>query len=110
MAIPELDLARIHRWAGKQVPARVRDLVRFEAEVDGHRVTIVEFQPSFRDKQEWMGHPIARLRYTRTTGEWTLYWRDRNLKFHLYQDIPATPHVQEILDFLGEKSDPIFWG
>lgn len=110
MAVPELDLARIHHWAELQVPERVRDRIRVAAEVDGHRVTIVESQPSFRDEQEWMGHPIARLRYTGTTGKWTLYWRDRNLNFHPYKDTPATPHVQEILDFLGEKSDPLFWG
>jgi Protein of unknown function (DUF3024) len=27
---------------------------------------------------------IARLRYTKTNGRWSLYWRDRNLRFHVY--------------------------
>ncbi|AGF71189.1 DUF3024 domain-containing protein [Corynebacterium halotolerans] len=110
MAIPELDRARVVRWAENQVPEHVRDQVRVEAEVDGHRITIVESHPSFHDENEWTGTPVARLRYTGTTGDWTLYWRDRNLKFHLYRDFPATPHVQEILDFLDSRADPIFWG
>ena len=35
---------------------------------------------------------FARLRYTKTRKEWALYWRDRNLKFHLY-DLAAA-HAQ----------------
>lgn len=110
MAIPELDLARIRRWAERQVPAHARDQLRIEAEVDGHRVTVVERRPHFRDPDIWTSTPVARLRYTATRGEWTLYWRDRNLKFHRYQNFPATTHAQEILDFLDSMADPIFWG
>lgn len=110
MAIPELDRARIIRWAEQQVPEHVRDQVRVETEFDGHRVTVLETHPSPVDGNGWTGTPVARLRYTATRGEWTLYWRDRNLKFHLYKDFPATRHVQEILDFLDSRADPIFWG
>ncbi len=42
-----------------------------------------------------------------TTGLWTLYWRDRNLKFHRYQPRDPSPCVQDLLD---NHTDPIFWG
>jgi len=29
--------------------------------------------------------PIARLRYTKSTGQWAIYLRGRNLKFHEYE-------------------------
>jgi hypothetical protein len=54
--------------------------------------------------------PIARLHHTKTTGLWTLYWRDRNLKFHRYQPLDPSPRVRELLDYLDKHADPIFWG
>ncbi|WP_204940303.1 DUF3024 domain-containing protein [Micromonospora luteifusca] len=35
--------------------------------------------------------PVARLGYTRNTGTWTLYYRDRNLRLHRYDLIPLRP-------------------
>ena len=49
--------------------------------------------------------PISRL----TTGLWTLYWRDRNLKYHRYDPLDPSPQVQDLLDYLGNRADPIFW-
>jgi len=59
---------------------------------------------------EWTRFPIARLHHTKTTGLWTLYWRDRNLKFHHYQPLDPSPRVQDLLDYLDKHADPIFWG
>lgn len=54
--------------------------------------------------------PIARLRHTRTTGLWSIYWRDRNLKFHEYTRKRPSKNVQSLLDWIEDSSDPIFWG
>jgi Protein of unknown function (DUF3024) len=45
-----------------------------------------------------------------TTGLWTLYWRDRNLKYHRYEPLDPSPQVQDLLDYLDDRADPIFWG
>jgi hypothetical protein len=50
------------------------------------------------------------MHYTKTTGLWTLYWRDRNLKYHRYHPLDPSPQVQDLLDYLDERADPIFWG
>ena len=34
-----------------------------------------------RHGREWTRFPIARLRYIKANKTWTLYWRDRNLRF-----------------------------
>ncbi|MFI6573973.1 DUF3024 domain-containing protein [Nocardia fluminea] len=39
-----------------------------------------------------------------------MYWRDRHLKFHRYQFLEPSPHVQNLLDYLDQRADPIFWG
>jgi hypothetical protein len=48
-----------------------------------------------------------RLHYTKTTGLWTLYWRDRNLKYHRYDPLDPSPQVQDLLDYLDDRADPI---
>ena len=57
-------------------------------------LTICECRPPWREDlgPDWTRFPIARLHYTGTTGLWTLYWRDHNLKYHRYQpDLTAAP-------------------
>jgi len=55
---------------------------------------------------EWTRFPVARLRYTKTRGEWSLYWRDRNLKFHEYDLVPPTPHVEDLIAEIERARPP----
>ena len=54
---------------------------------------------------EWTRFPIARLRYTSTTRRWALYRRDRNLRFHRYDRLPASPHADDLLQEIDR--DPV---
>ncbi|QPK80009.1 DUF3024 domain-containing protein [Corynebacterium lizhenjunii] len=110
MAISELDVARIKRWCKKKVPEHLWDQVKLEADVTNRHVTIVEVRPPWDGEGDPTRFPIARLRYTATTRLWSLYWRDRNLKFHEYDYFPPTQDVQSILDYLDNTDDPIFFG
>jgi hypothetical protein len=56
------------------------------------------------------GFPIARLRYTAAGKSWTLYWRDRNLRFHIYDLIAPSSHVNDLLDEIDRDPTCIFWG
>ena len=98
--LPELDVARVQRWCADQVPGHTRGEIR------------IECRPPWREDfgPDWTRFPIARLHYTKTTGPWTLYWRDRNLKYHRYHPLDPSPQVQDLLDYLDERADPIFWG
>lgn len=107
-----MDVARVARWCRARVPARVRDQVRVEAHVSGRHVTIVECRPPWREDMgaQWSQSPIARLRFTKATGMWSLFWRDRNLKFHAYDSVPPTPRVEELLAEVDRDPTAIFWG
>jgi Protein of unknown function (DUF3024) len=59
--------------------------------------------PKFGDRE-------PNRRHTKATGLWTLYWRDHNLKYHRYQPLDPSPRIQDILDYLDRRADPIFWG
>lgn len=110
--IPDLDLARVQRWAEARIPAHVRDQIRIELDTTDRTITILECRPPWRPEYgpEWTRFPIARLRYTKTRNEWSLYWRDRNLKFHEYDLAPPTPHIDDLLDEIDADPTGIFWG
>lgn len=112
VALPDLDLARIKRWCEGRVPLSAQDQVRLEFEVAGMSVTIVERRAPWHDdpSPEWTRLPIARLRFSATTRSWSLFWRDRNEKFHSYPPLPASPTVQTLLDEIDRDPTAIFWG
>jgi len=59
---------------------------------------------------EWTRLPIARLRYAKAAGQWSLYWRDRNLRFHRYDQLRSSPHVGDLLQEIDRDPIAIFWG
>jgi hypothetical protein len=110
--LPEPDVARIRRWCDERVPAHVRDQIRIECEVATGYVTVVERRPPWREDYgpQWTSRPVARLRYTMATGVWTLYYTDRNLRFHRYDPAPATADVVDLLAEIDRDPTAIFWG
>jgi hypothetical protein len=59
---------------------------------------------------EWTSFPIARLRYTAGDRSWTLYWRDRNIRFHLYDLLPPSNRIDDLLTEINRDPTCIFWG
>lgn len=109
---PELDIARVRTWCRQRVPDRLHDELRVECDVDGRRVTIYEARPPWQPDlgPEWTRSAVAQLRYTATSRAWTLYWRDRNLRWRAYRDLPAARPVGELLDEVERDPTGIFWG
>lgn len=112
MALPDLDVARVRHWCSRRVPEHVRHQVRVECEVAPRHLTLVERRAPWREDlgPEWTNFPIARLRYTVASRSWTLYWRDRNLRFHLYDLISPSRSVDDLLDEVDRDPTCIFWG
>ncbi|MCW1959241.1 MAG: DUF3024 domain-containing protein [Mycobacterium sp.] len=112
MALPEFDVARVQRWCAARVPDHALHQVRVECVIAPTHLTIVERRAPWREDYgpEWSSFPIARLRYIAVRKTWTLYWRDRNLRFHLYDRVAAAPSVAELLEEIGRDPTGIFWG
>ena len=110
--MPDLDVARVQRWCAERVPERARHQVRVDCEVADRRLTIVERRAPWHEDAgpDWTRTPIARLHYTTTTGTWSLYWRDRNLRFHEYDRITPSSTVLDLLAELERDPTAIFWG
>jgi hypothetical protein len=113
--LPELDRQRIVRWVesrNTRLPERALDQIRYELDLTATSATILECRPPWRSDfgPDWTRFPIARLRYTQTKNHWSLYWRDRNLRFHLYDLVAASPHVDDLLAEVDRDPTGIFWG
>lgn len=110
--LPDLDLAKIRRFAEDRVPARARHQVRLEVEVDGRAVTIVERRAPWSPEvgPEWSRSPVARLRFSASTSTWALYSRDRNLAWHHYRRAGDAPFVDPLLTVLAADPTHISWG
>ncbi|HLU52726.1 MAG TPA: DUF3024 domain-containing protein [Acidimicrobiia bacterium] len=109
--IPEDALDRIRSWADRRIPVDARDQVRLELDVTDRTVTILESRAPWRAEYgpEWTRFPIARLRYTEARDRWSLYWRDRNLKFREYDLAEPSADVQDLLDEIDRDPTRIFW-
>jgi hypothetical protein len=108
MALPDLDVARVQRWCAARVPEHARHQVRVECDIADKHLTILERRAPWREDYgpEWTSFPIARLRYTASTKTWTLYWRDRNLRFHRYDLLNPSPQVGDLLAELDRDPTP----
>ena len=47
---------------------------------------------------------------SRGSRSWALYWRDRNLRFHVYDRVAPSSGVEELLQEIGRDPTAIFWG
>ena len=113
--IPDLDRARVERWVqarNDEIPEHARGKVRIELDVGDRALTIFESNPPWSDEMgpEWIRVSVARLRYTKTRDEWSLYWPDRNSEFHEYHLIEPTRHVAHLLSEIDRDPTFIFWG
>lgn len=114
-SLPDTDIARVRRWVDARnagLPERAVGLIRYEIDIDARAVTVLECRPPWRGGagSSWTRFPIARLRYTKTRRQWALYWRDRNLKFHLYDLVAPTRNVETLLDEVDRDPTCIFRG
>jgi hypothetical protein len=112
MALPEPDVARVRHWCAERVPEHARHQVRVEYQVAARHLTVVERRAPWGEAlgTEWTSFPIARLRYTATDKRWTLYWRDRHLRFSRYDLLPPLNRVEDLLAELDRDPTRIFWG
>jgi Protein of unknown function (DUF3024) len=109
-APPETDLAKIRKYCQTRVPARLRDQVRIEATVRGSSVTIFDCRPPWHAKlTEWSKVRVAQMRHSASTHNWSLYWADRNGRWHRYDDLPPAP-IDQVLHEIEYDPTGIFWG
>ena len=57
-----------------------------------------------------MTDPTDRVSVKPRPIQWSLFWRDRNLKFHAYDFAAPTSDVEALLGEIDRDPTCIFWG
>lgn len=114
MSLPETDVARVRRWVERRNEENGEFIgeMRVEMDADGRAITIFDCRPPLREEfgPEWVRQEVARLRYTKSTGTWTLYWPDRHSRFHRYEGVDPTSKIERLLEEVDADPLCIFWG
>ena len=114
MAFSEFELKRIDKTVGALCRRVSRpehaDKLRFVYEIDGHAVSIYEERPPWDGVGEWTRMGVAKFRYTRTRGSWTLYWMRRDLKWHEYDPDAMPADLESLVGLVDEDRYGAFFG
>lgn len=87
----------------------VADL-RYEYAFAANAALLIERRPSFMNAAEWTSRPVAKFRYSEGKGVWTLYWGDRNDKWHRVSSAKAAPSIESLLAEVLADPSGVFWG
>ncbi len=80
--------------------------------VRGLTVTVVEERPPWKEGigSAWSRSPIAQFRFDAESHRWSLYWHDRNTRWHLFEDAAPAPDIEALIRVLDADATAIFWG
>ena len=97
-------------YCENKVPREYRDELRVTYAVRGNAITIFEERPAWQSPGEWTRLSTAQLRYNAASGKWSLYWRDRNGRWHRYKERRPAVTVKPLLREVEQDPTGIFWG
>ena len=99
----------VQTWCDERCPPDER--MRLAVHADATSITIVEERAPWRDPaDEWTRSPMARLRWTTTSGQWQLYERHSDDRWHRHPYAEPTSDLVTLLRIVGEDPTGIFWG
>ena len=114
MAFNKLDLKRIERIVGGLCRHRTlpehSDELRLVYETSGQSVVLSEERPDWREPEKRMHNPVAKLRFARASGLWTLYWLRADLKWHAYLPAPSTVDLAALVEVIDRDEYGAFFG
>ena len=91
-SLSDLHLAQVKRLFAPLIApdpdAWVRERLRHGYRLEGPAVVFFESRPRHDNHAEWLDHDVAKFRFTRASGEWTLCCQFRDLKWRAYEPFP----------------------
>ncbi len=115
-ALPELVRRRaeadLAAYCPTRLPPAVSAEVRLESEFRGNTATLLEVRPPWKSGTPplpWTRSPIAQFRHDFATGRWSLYWPDRNGRWHI-DDGTEPGDLEALLAAVDRDPTGIYWG
>ncbi|HUH36038.1 MAG TPA: DUF3024 domain-containing protein [Moheibacter sp.] len=71
---------------------------------------LYSIRPFWRNPNELIQSEFAKIRYTKTTNSWTLYWMRASGKWELYEPFPTANSIDVLLKIIKEDAHFCFFG
>lgn len=97
-------------YCRNRVPPHLREQIRMHHEVRGETVTLFEDRPRWNDPSEWTHNPVAQFRFDIENGQWSLYYADRNSRWHRYDPVKPSSSLEQLLKAIDDDPSGIFFG
>lgn len=114
MALPELVRLGIEKklsaYCRKKAPTHISDRFKVGFRIRGNSVTLFESRPFHADPNQWIDVAAAQFRFDPVTALWTLYWPDRNSRWHTYVDLDPSRKFENLLYEVDADPAGIFRG
>ena len=114
MPLSELTKKQVEKKLGsyckEKAPAHSKAELRLDFIFRGNTVTLFEERPSFDKPETWVQSVIAQFRFNPLTKEWTLYWADRNSRWHPYEKVEPSMNFEVLLTEVDKDPTGIFRG
>lgn len=89
---------------------RVSSQLRYGYRLEGPAVVYFEARPDWRGGGEWLEHAIAKFRFTKSTGLWSLYCQFSDLRWRGYEPLPHAASLAELVAEVERDPTCIFYG
>jgi hypothetical protein len=114
MAFTEIELARIEEALGelckRRTPPELKAKVSLEFRIKGHDVTLFERRPNWDGTPGHTESAVAKLKFTRGTGKWRLFWQRADLKWHAYKARSSRGNLLELVAEVDDDPYGCFFG
>lgn len=115
MAFTELERRTVERaldafLGERRPPPAIRPELDIQYRISGQSVEIFEVRPYWRDREQSMETPVAKITYVRRRATWKLYWMRKDLRWHGYDPVPQTDTIEKALHAVNEDRYCCFFG
>ncbi len=114
MPLTEFEIKKIEKivseYCEQKIPPHLKNDIRITFMIIKNEVWIYEKRPVWDNPSEWHEMPVAKIRCTLKTRLWTLYWPDRNSRWHIYDRIKPNKDISKIIEEIDNDPTRIFWG
>ena len=115
MALSESEAKHCEKVVGHFIE-RARPPASLRAEVDlsfrmvGQSVELFEVRRHWRKPGGSMEVPVAKATFDRGGGNWQVFWRPCDLRWHSYEPTPRVPTIAAFLALVEQEAHACFYG
>ena len=112
MPISEIERRRaeasLRAYCSRRTSPEVRNKLQIVYRFEGNTAFISERRPDWRNTSVVRDEDVAKFRFEVGKRWWVLYWRDRNLRWHRFEEYAPSTDISTLLPIVD--AEPIFYG